>query len=284
MFANHFFVKSVVRVGTRRVAQWGFSMSRSSRSRIFQCIVAVFSVIVALVVTMLMVGIDQKPVLFVFLGAVMISAAVGGMLPGLLALALSGALSAYFVLKPIHSFAMEGVGSFIRWVAFQLIGLLIITLHASRRAVAERLSQIDQRLRLAMDAGHIGVWDYSIDTGELWLSLSLTNLLGQSKWFRPTFNEFIDLIHSDDRELFHQTVLRTITDRVDYEVDFRIIRPDGSTRRLVSRGRGYAAAGSGGRRIVGVITENTTHEFEPFAPAASKSNLPAGEKAVSSSV
>ncbi len=233
---------------------------------------------------MLMVGIDQKPVLFVFLGAVMISAAVGGMLPGLLALALSGALSAYFVLKPIHSFAMEGVGSFIRWVAFQLIGLLIITLHASRRAVAERLSQIDQRLRLAMDAGHIGVWDYSIDTGELWLSLSLTNLLGQSKWFRPTFNEFIDLIHSDDRELFHQTVLRTITDRVDYEVDFRIIRPDGSTRRLVSRGRGYAAAGSGGRRIVGVITENTTHEFEPFAPAASKSNLPAGEKAVSSSV
>ena len=225
-----------------------------AKKRLFQYLVAIGVVLVCLLATTLMQRMDQKPTLFVFLGAVMVAAAVGGLGPGLLAVALSALISAYYVLTPAQSFQ----GSWIRWLAFQLIGLLIVSLHASRRAVAERLSATDQRLRLAMDAGRIGVWDYAIETNALWISDGLAQILNQDpKWFKPTFSELLAMIHAEDRELFHQTVLRTITDRVDYEVDFRIHRPDGSMRWFVTRGRGYIAATSGEKHVVGVISESS---------------------------
>ena len=136
-----------------------------------------------------------------------------------------------------------------------------------------------------MDAGRIGVWDYSVETGDLWVSHGIGPLFGHNRgWFEPTFDELLALIHSEDRELFHQTVLRTIADKVDYEVDFRVIRPDGSTHWLVTRGRGYIAASSGGQRIVGVISENANHRVIP--PGTAKGGIgkpPVGKVSISSS-
>lgn len=232
---------------------------------------ALLAVLVAHVITQQIQQIDKQPTLFLFLGAVIISTLVGGLLPGLLSLGAAALITAYFVMAPQHSFSIVGSGAVVRWVLFQALGLSMVILLASRRAVAERLLETDQRLRMALDAGRIGVWDYSLTSGQLWVSSELGTLFGQDpKWFRPSFSEFLGYIHSEDREFFHQAVLRTITDRVDYEVDFRVVRPDGSIRWLVSRGRGYQTGGA--QRIVGVISENATNRSTTVAARAVKSD------------
>jgi len=230
-------------------------MRRTNGRKLAHYVVAALSVVVAFGATKMLQRIDDKPTLFIFLGAIMVSAAVGGLVPGLVALGMSAAVSAFFVLQPVDSFSIEGFGAIARWLSFQAIGLLIVWMQASRRATANRLAETDRRLHLALEAGRVGVWDYSQDSGDLWVSKSVGNLFGHNPaWFTPTFDEFLNFIHPDDREFFHQSVLRTITDRVDYEVDFRIVQPNGSIRWLVSRGRGYHD--HRGRRIVGVISEN----------------------------
>jgi len=249
-------------------------MRKVSNRRFSHYVLAVASVLVALAATKLIALVDQQPTLFVFLGAIMISALIGGMLPGLIALGLSAVISSLFVFPPTGSFEIANYGFLIRWIVFQVIGLLIIVVSSSRRGVAERLKETDQRLRLALDAAHVGVWDYSFETGDFWVSSELGVLFSQSpQWFKPTFDEFLKLIHPEDREFFHQAVLRTVADRVDYEVDFRIIRPDGSIHWLMTRGRGYTGS-SGSKRIVGVISDNATHHSAQSPSSAIKQAKP----------
>jgi len=239
-----------------------------------ECAVAVISVLIAMGATELLGRIDNRPTLFIFLAAVMVSTAIGGVFAGLLTLALSAVATAYFVLSPAGQLAIDDYGMIVRWAVLQAIGLLIIILHSSRRTVVERLSETDQRLRLALDAGRIGVWDYAVDTGEFWMSAGLGSLFGRNTFFKPTFEEFLELIHSEDREFFHQAVLRTLSDKVDYQVDFRIVRPDGQVRWFVTRGRGYTAAGSGGEHILGVISENATNRSPASVPDGCGSEKP----------
>jgi len=245
-------------------------MRKASSRQILHYAFAVASVLVALEITHLIQRIDQQPTLFLFLGSVIFTTVVGGLLPGLLSLTLSALVTAYFVLTPTNSMQIIGQGLIVRWAILQALGLLIVLLLSSRRAVAEQLVETDQRLRLALDAGRIGVWDYSLTSGQLWVSSELGTLFGYNpRWFHPTFNEFLGFIHPEDREFFHQAVLRTIADRVDYEVDFRVVRSDGSIRWLVTRGRGYAAGGA--QRIVGVISENATNRSTASRPESNKS-------------
>lgn len=238
---------------------------RNSSRRIFHYLFGIASVLVALGVTRLIQRLDQQPTLFLFLGAVIFATVVGGLLPGLMTLAMTAFITAYFVLTPENSFQIAGLGLITRWALLQVLGLVMVLQLSGRRAVAERLVETDQRLRLALDAGRIGVWDYSRSTGQLWVSSDLGTIFGHNpQWFHPTFDEFLSFIHPEDREFFHQAVLRTIADRVDYEVDFRIVRNDGSIRWLVSRGRGYVA--NGAQRIVGVISENATNRSTTSRP------------------
>ncbi len=247
-------------------------MRKACSNRFVHFTIAVLSLLVAYTITRYIQQIDKQPTLFLFLGAVIISTLLGGLVPGLFALGASAMITAYFIMTPLDSWAIAGSGPMIRWVVFQALGLAMVLLLASRRAVAERLIETDQRLRLALDAGRIGVWDYSLTSGQLWVSSELGTLFGHNpQWFRPTFEEFLSYVHPEDRDFFHQAVLRTITDRVDYEVDFRIVRPDGSIRWLVSRGRGYLSKRA--QRIVGVISENATNR-STLMPARSTKTEP----------
>ncbi|WP_428937964.1 ATP-binding protein [Fontivita pretiosa] len=86
-----------------------------------------------------------------FFAAVMISSWYGGLGPGLLACALAGLATTFFIIEPIHSFAI-GTDDLIREIMFVAVSVLISSLHTSTRRSELRYRQAMEQANAANSA------------------------------------------------------------------------------------------------------------------------------------
>jgi PAS domain S-box-containing protein len=115
-----------------------------------------------------------QPLLILFLFPIVISAYLGGLGPGLLATALSAALTDYFFVAPVESFGFSTPSSFAHWVFFVLVGVLVSVLFGeltrlretvkreplgSRHVATERKVRLGFAVALAF-LGAIGIVSY----------------------------------------------------------------------------------------------------------------------------
>ena len=84
----------------------------------------------------------------------------------------------------------------------------------------------------AQEIAHMGIWDQDPISDELWWSDETFRILGlDSQAISPSFDEFLQVVHPDDRPLIvKQTELALKSVDNPYTVDYRIIRPDKSER------------------------------------------------------
>ena len=120
----------------------------------------------------------------------------------------------------------------------------------------------DERLRLAVEAGSIGTWDFNPVTGELEWSERCKQLFGVPSGVRPTIELFFGSLHPDDRPTVERRVAAAVDPAGDgaYEAEFRIKRGDGSQRWLVCKGRALFATQEGTRvatRLIGTAVDIT---------------------------
>jgi PAS domain S-box-containing protein len=87
-----------------------------------------------------------------------------------------------------------------------------------------------RHLEEAQRIAHIGSWERTIATGELWWSDESARIMGvEPGGFAGTIEAFLEFVHPDDRHM-------AITSPVDIvhgqkvEAEYRIVRPDGSIR------------------------------------------------------
>ena len=72
---------------------------------------------------------------------------------------------------------------------------------ATLREQSEKLRRSEEQLRLALDAGRMGTWDWDIKTGELLWTGRLEEIHGFAPGtFLGTFESFISCVHPQDRE------------------------------------------------------------------------------------
>ncbi|MEJ7594745.1 MAG: PAS domain-containing protein [Planctomycetaceae bacterium] len=85
----------------------------------------------------------------------------------------------------------------------QVVGVYgVIQDITDRKGLEESLRSSEERLRLALDAGRMGVWDWNIRTGDLKWSGSPEPLHGLAPGtFGGTFDDFQQLIYPEDRGL-----------------------------------------------------------------------------------
>jgi PAS domain S-box-containing protein len=114
-----------------------------------------------------------------------------------------------------------------------------VKLAALRRQTEGALSESEQRLRLATDAGQIGiaVWDVAADrvAGNEWLARIL-GLDAAEVAAGITSQRFTRLVHKDDRPRVVEAITRVIEAGGSYDFECRIARPDG-VRWVHVRGR-----------------------------------------------
>jgi len=100
--------------------------------------IAIAGVGAAAVLTHFLRGLGDVGIAPQFFAAILLSAWYGGLGPGLLAIALSGVATGYFLLPPDHAHAGEAIGAYmLRLIVFTVVALLTNALHvATRRAAA----------------------------------------------------------------------------------------------------------------------------------------------------
>ncbi len=129
-----------------------------------------------------------------------------------------------------------------------------------------------ERLDALLDLTQTGEWEWNFATDTIAWSPGLGPLHGRPRGWAPVgYDDFRELVHADDWPSLDRAVRRARSDGVGYELDFRVVFPDGALRWLWTRAE--VVPGDGGR-LVGVtrdITERRRREdTELFVARASQ--------------
>jgi two-component system, NtrC family, sensor kinase len=135
-------------------------------------------------------------------------------------------------------------------------------------------SQREEWLELALQASQIGVWEYNILTGELLWSDSCASLLGiTSDAIAGTYEQFLQRVHPDDRALLAFAQHQAIEAKTVYNLEFRIILPDGNWRWVLQRGQGVRDRDGTATRLLGILQEIGDREARELELKASQTFL-----------
>lgn len=104
-------------------------------------------------------------------------------------------------------------------------------------ALRRELALAQRRLADLQRIARIGTWSYDPETGHLDCTPEHLRLLGLPEDDpAPGLADFVELVHPDDRGRLLDEYGTALCERRDYDVEYRIVRPDGETRWLHARG------------------------------------------------
>ncbi|QLE51425.1 PAS domain S-box protein [Nostoc sp. C057] len=107
-----------------------------------------------------------------------------------------------------------------------------------RQQVEAELRQSEQQLRLALSASRMGTWNWNIQTGKISWSDNLEASFGlEPGEFDGSFEMFAARVHPDDRDRVLAVVARAIATGEDYDIEFRVVYPNGTIRWALSQGK-----------------------------------------------
>ena len=140
-----------------------------------------------------------------------------------------------------------------------------------RKMAEAALAESRERLRAALDASDTGTFRWDIVTNEVDWDENLNRLFGMALGADTrSLPDFMPLIHADDRQRFIDACKRCADEGADFEEEFRVVWPDGTTRWLYDKGRVYTSA-DGSRYMTGACVDITErHQKEDALRAADR--------------
>jgi PAS domain S-box-containing protein len=108
-----------------------------------------------------------------------------------------------------------------------------------RMRTEEDLRRSDAYLAEAQRLSHTGSWAFDIATRKpIHSSEEHYRLFGFNPAERmPVWKDWVQRLHPEDRERTIETIERAIRERTDFDVDYRVVHPDGATKYIHTLGR-----------------------------------------------
>jgi len=126
------------------------------------------------------------------------------------------------------------------------------------KRVQQELTEANERLRLAMEAGSAGGFDYDLRTGRTLLFGKALSQLGMTPdETSESRMKFWNRVHEEDFERLKRAIEVAREKREDYTEDFRVVWRDGTIRWLSTRGRFYYTADGEAERLLGISLDIT---------------------------
>ncbi|HEX2223989.1 MAG TPA: ATP-binding protein [Thermoanaerobaculia bacterium] len=125
----------------------------------------------------------------------------------------------------------------------------------------------DELLRLALDGAEMGAWDYDIAADRVFWDARTRELFGVGPDEDIDYGKVVrGIVHPDDRDRVHAAAQSAFDPAGDgvYDVEHRVVHPDGSVRWLAVRGRAFFSDSPDGSeprravRLLGVAQDVTT--------------------------
>ncbi|HEY2469990.1 MAG TPA: sigma 54-interacting transcriptional regulator [Terracidiphilus sp.] len=111
-------------------------------------------------------------------------------------------------------------------------------------------------LAVAQSLSHTGSFGWSVASGELHWSAETYNIFGHDRAVKPKLEMALRRIHPDDRALVQHTLDRVIETKADFDLEHRLLMPDGSVKHLHVLARALTTS-SGNLEFVGAVTDVT---------------------------
>ncbi|MBK9217271.1 MAG: hypothetical protein RJA63_100 [Pseudomonadota bacterium] len=121
-----------------------------------------------------------------------------------------------------------------------------------------KLSISEARYALAQRAAHIGSWEYDLLSAFMSWSHEVDVLLGHAPGaLTGGMRAYLACVHPEDRALVEQALNAAIHGRAMYDIEYRILRPDGACRWFAAAGDFLCAPDGAALRLVGVVHDIT---------------------------
>jgi PAS domain S-box-containing protein len=143
----------------------------------------------------------------------------------------------------------------------------------------DALAQTEERLRLTLRCSGMGAWNWDIALNILEADENSSALLGlPAGQFRKTIEEFVALVHPDDRDQVQQEIRASMECGAETNTIFRIVRPDGAVRSLAARGKVYQSEAGQPLRLAGLCWDTTERRETERKLREASQNLVAAAK------
>jgi PAS domain S-box-containing protein len=119
------------------------------------------------------------------------------------------------------------------------------------KRTTKALRESEERLRLAMSSGTIGVWDWDLSTGQLTVSPEIGRIYGLDVTNLRSFGDFARRVYPDDLARVEAERDAAIHNRQPFDTEFRILLPSGEIRWIAARGQAYYDENGHVVRVVG---------------------------------
>ena len=140
--------------------------------------------------------------------------------------------------------------------------LTVIENITERERAEEWLRENEERLRLALEAGQVGTWDWDIPNDHVTWSDSIYRFHGLKPGeFGGRVADFAALIHADDRERVNTTIQTALESGEAYSAEMRIVRPDGAVRWIATNGKAMFDAAGRPVRMLGATVDITERKL-----------------------
>ncbi len=135
----------------------------------------------------------------------------------------------------------------------------------ARKRAEIALQQALERLELAQSAGRSGTFDWNLVTNEIQWSEAEEKLYGlEPGGFKGRYENWRSAVHPDDIENAEKGLEKAIKDAIEMNIEFRVIRPDGTILWIYATGNVIYDALGKPLRMVGInidITERKSNEI-----------------------
>jgi len=139
-----------------------------------------------------------------------------------------------------------------------------------RKRAQDALRDSEERLRLALEGGRLGSWQWKLETDELEGSPLSFALCGLPANTQLGFARFRATVHPEDRILVDEAMRRCLEGLAEYDVEYRTIWPDGTERWIAARGQAYKNASNETTHVRGIVSDITDRRHAQEALRESK--------------
>lgn len=112
-----------------------------------------------------------------------------------------------------------------------------------QRKALDALETTEERLMLAMSVSQMGIWEWDIISGELMWPSELKKLFGFKPTDKITYKKYMNRLHPEDKKIIERVVNEGLKSGEPYQVDHRIIWPDGTVHWIQSQGQAFFKEG-----------------------------------------
>jgi PAS domain S-box-containing protein len=139
----------------------------------------------------------------------------------------------------------------------EVLKVAVLGLDVTERKQVERaLLRSEERLKLALTASRMGVWEWDIRTNDVFWSPECFEVLGEIH-FTGTLESFTNILHPEDAGRVMGATYQALAQRTPFSAEFRIVRPDARILWLSNLGQPTYDEAGNPLRLTGTVQDIT---------------------------